>query len=366
MQRWKDGSTVINAMMLPAKPSSYGAAHLRFVERYITFLGEEGEDACFVRKFGDNPLCIVFCHGNYMDVGETEFTDVAKAAKKLKCTLVAPEYPGYGLSSGTVGEAPCIRAAFQCVQFVVGNLGFKPSQMIVYGQSIGSGVAVQLVLKMQKHWNHVPLALILQSALTSVKDLAKQLSFFGNFIANRFNSIKTIPALKLRNFFLMHGTNDELIHYNHSMRLYGAAEHIPNKDLDLIDNATHNLFPNLAPRIISFINNAIQYDTTNYVRTSSAPTPPPTLSPTSSSFFGFFSSLSSRSCVPSNPSSLSSADEPTIATSSASDDLVVERVLEKVLTEDEIIDRFAAQTQYVKSRQEATQKYLNLVSSFSS
>lgn len=59
--------------------------------------------------------------------------------------MFAYEYPGYGQSSGSPSDINVIKCIKLGYQFLVQELGFHATKIIVYGYSIGSGPSVTLV-----------------------------------------------------------------------------------------------------------------------------------------------------------------------------------------------------------------------------
>ena len=76
--------------------------------------------------------------------------------------LLAVDYRGYGRSVGEPSEAGFYDDGRAMVAYAQGRLGLKPAQLVLYGESIGSGVAVQMATEM-------PAAgLVLQSPFASL------------------------------------------------------------------------------------------------------------------------------------------------------------------------------------------------------
>ena len=91
-----------------------------------------------------------------------------------------------------------------------------PREIRVLGRSIGSGPASYLASRKCIG------ALVLMSAFTSIRDLAKDLAglWAKYLIRERFDNLKAITKVYCPTFFV-HGQQDTLIPHHHSKRLHG-------------------------------------------------------------------------------------------------------------------------------------------------
>lgn len=89
-----------------------------------------------------------------------------------------------------------------------------------------------------------PANLILISPYTSIGDVTKNMvgKLISNiFVKNRFQNIKKIPHVECP-ILLIHGMKDDLVPYEHSVRLSEAAVKSKLVKLDLMESMTHNKF----------------------------------------------------------------------------------------------------------------------------
>ncbi|EGD77386.1 hypothetical protein PTSG_12737 [Salpingoeca rosetta] len=293
MQFFKDASP-LNRLFFPCKPPGYGgqpqhsppsslsastSATMDPVLRDIVFLGPKG-DPCLKRAYTSRRVfphqrhhrqqqqqqqqqqqpqqpqehpCIIYFHGNFMDLGDMPYTEMPTVCTRLRATLLVPEYPGYGLALGSASEGGCLRIAEQVIDYAVQNLGFQHNQIVLVGRSIGSGVALQACAHLSRHYGP-PLAVVLQSAFTSLRDVARDLTSLGAVLSTRFPNKEVIDSLHITNLLLVHGEDDTLIGPGHSTALFEAATTVANKQLKLVKGATHNRFPaSTTMDIISFL-----------------------------------------------------------------------------------------------------------------
>ena len=60
--------------------------------------------------------------------------------------MLAYEYSGYGQSTGVCNDLNAIFDIQAAYEFLVEQMGFAPTKIILYGYSIGSGPSVTLVI----------------------------------------------------------------------------------------------------------------------------------------------------------------------------------------------------------------------------
>src|SRR5260221_21583 len=61
-------------------------------------------------------------------------------SKRFNAAALVFDYPGYGISDGEPSEAGCYAAANAAYDWLIREKGFKPQQIIIYGESLGGGV----------------------------------------------------------------------------------------------------------------------------------------------------------------------------------------------------------------------------------
>ncbi|HJL16143.1 MAG TPA: alpha/beta hydrolase [Sandaracinaceae bacterium LLY-WYZ-13_1] len=202
------------------------------------FLPGEGVDA-------DHPgPAVVFTHGNAELIDH--WPEMLAPYRALGVSVVLPEYRGYGRSAGSPSEAAIATDLRALHARLSAHPAVDATRLVYHGRSLGGG-AVGTLLD-----DHPPRALILESAFTSVPDVAASMLVPGFLIADRFELLDALrgyegPAL------LFHGVADRVIPVEHARRLAAAK---PDAELVLYDCGHNDLPPPDAdywPRITRFL-----------------------------------------------------------------------------------------------------------------
>ena len=194
-------------------PSSFGAS---FKDIYITTKDNVRINGWFV----SNPKAkytLLFFHGNAGNIGDR--IDKLQLLYQAGINIFIIDYRGFGKSHGTPSEPGFYRDAFASYDYLLNTSGVSPDQVIIYGESLGSAIAVDLAFHRKVK------ALILEGAFSSGRDMAvKFYPFLPRVIfSNSFDSLAKIKEINASKLFI-HSRDDEIVPFNLAEKLYGSAK----------------------------------------------------------------------------------------------------------------------------------------------
>ncbi len=195
---------------------------------------------------------IVFFHGNAANIS----LRMLKVDEYLAAGygVLLAEYRGYGGNPGSPSESGFYFDGQAYLDWLISTQAIAPERMILYGESIGGGVAVEMMVRLNKQ-NIKPLALVLEVPFTSLLDMAKKDYFFvpvDFLLMDRFmNSEKikdvTVPLL------IVNTEGDEIIPYQQGERLFALADE-PKKYVKIPGGDHNNLHRNgLQKYVLEFL-----------------------------------------------------------------------------------------------------------------
>lgn len=171
----------------------------------------------------DNPgarRIFLYCMGRNSDI--PSILDRISVLLETGQSVFAFEYRGFGKSSGRRHLRSMCEDARSACQTLTEILGFAADQIVVVGESLGTGAAGSLALTM-------PVAgLLLKSGFASLGRLGKELYplparlYFEWQFPKQFDNCRTASLVKMP-LLLVHGLCDELIPHHHSNQILAAS-----------------------------------------------------------------------------------------------------------------------------------------------
>lgn len=218
-------------------PSKYPAGDwtLPANAKDVTFEASDGTRLHGWWLAAENPRAtIVYSHGNGGNI--THRKAVAENLRNLGANVFLYDYRGYGRSEGRPFESGIYldgEAAWDCV---VGRFGAEPGSVVLFGESLGCSVALQLALKRQSA------GVILQAPFTNFREMAwKTLPIpIGWALSSKFDNLEAIERLKVP-LLVIHGEEDSLVPISMGKRVFEGAK--VEKWFVSIPGAGHNDVP---------------------------------------------------------------------------------------------------------------------------
>jgi fermentation-respiration switch protein FrsA (DUF1100 family) len=191
-------------------------------------IGLEYEDVAFTAEDGvrlhgwwiphPRPRAVLLhLHGNAGNVSHR--LELIRIFHDLGLAVLIFDYRGYGGSQGRPSEAGTQRDSLAAWRHLTGTRGFAPGQIVLHGQSLGAALAAWLAARER------PGALVLESAFTSVPELAAELYPWlpaRRLARFRYATLEYLGRVRAP-VLVIHSPQDEIIPYAHGQRLYEAA-----------------------------------------------------------------------------------------------------------------------------------------------
>jgi fermentation-respiration switch protein FrsA (DUF1100 family) len=153
--------------------------------------------------------------------------------------LIAVSYRGYGKSGGFPTEAGIYDDARATIDYATHTLAIPQEKLVYFGESLGSGVAVQMASERK------PGLLMLEAAYTSVETRSAELYpfLFGvrHLVLDKYDSLSKIKNVHCP-LVMLHGEKDSIIPTMHGRTLFAAANE--PKNLVLYKEVDHTDYTN--------------------------------------------------------------------------------------------------------------------------
>lgn len=177
------------------------------------------------------PLGVVlYFHGNKQNI--TRYAPVAPAFTKQGYEVWMLDYPGYGKSTGPFTEQRLYDWAL--VFYKLARARFKPDSIILYGRSMGSGIAAQLAairdcrhLVLETPYYSFPAVIGAYCPLYPVERMIR-------FKIPTWQYLQQVTAPVT----IFHGTRDGVIRYSNAQRLKPFLK--PGDQFITIEGGSHN------------------------------------------------------------------------------------------------------------------------------
>jgi fermentation-respiration switch protein FrsA (DUF1100 family) len=188
--------------------------------------------AWFAPPRNKNGKVVVIFHGNAGNIAMR--SNKARILIDHGYGVLLAEYRGFSGNPGSPSEQGLYNDGRAAIKWL-GDKGYSKDRLVIYGESVGTGVAVQMAQEIQPKW------LILEAPFTSAADVAKDayhhLLPVDLLMHDRFDSIDKIAQVKSR-LLVVQGTDDEVIPIKFGERLFATANQ--PKCMFVVHDAHHN------------------------------------------------------------------------------------------------------------------------------
>jgi pimeloyl-ACP methyl ester carboxylesterase len=189
---------------------------------------------------------VLYFHGNRENINH--YAEFAGNFTRNHYEVWMADYPGYGKSTGELTEQVMYEEALQV--YKLARSKYEPGQIIIYGRSLGSGIAAQLAaIRDCKR-------LVLETPYYSMTSMIRRLFWMYpvdqllhyKFPTYQYLSKVTAPVS------IFHGTNDGVISYHNGDRLKEVLK--PGDEFITIPGGSHNdldTFPLMQKKLDSLL-----------------------------------------------------------------------------------------------------------------
>ena len=172
---------------------------------------------------------LIYSHGNAEDVGlSLPYLDYL--SHFCDCHVLAYEYCGYSIAEGDASEQNCYECIQAAYDYLVRDCSIPPSQVILFGRSLGTGPTIDLAAKLCDGTEGDAgtrddriAACILQSPLESAgRCVLGTMASYMLYPLDIFRSYEKITKLAPIPVLIMHGTEDRVVPIGNGKALYKA------------------------------------------------------------------------------------------------------------------------------------------------
>jgi hypothetical protein len=182
---------------------------------------------------GNPGAVLLYLHGNAGHIGHR--ADRVRPYLDAGFGVLLLEYRGYGGNPGQPSEAGFYSDARAALDFLA-QQRVAPERVVLYGESLGTGVAVQMAVE------RACSALVLEAPYTSVAAVAQSRYWMfpvRPLVLHKFDSLSKIVRVRCP-VFVLHGERDRIIPIRYGRELFHAAS-VP-KDAKWFAEGNHTNF----------------------------------------------------------------------------------------------------------------------------
>lgn len=166
---------------------------------------------------GASSRVLLYFHGNAGNISHRLYS--IRDFHEIGLSVFIIDYRGYGQSVGKPSEQGLYRDGEAAWQYLTGERGIAPADIIVFGRSLGGSVAARLAARVN------PGALIVESSFTSVPDIGQDAyPWLPVRLLSRFEHPTLEDVAKTMSpVLVVHSRDDEIIPFRHGEAIFSAA-----------------------------------------------------------------------------------------------------------------------------------------------
>lgn len=173
---------------------------------------------------------VLYFHGNRKNI--SWYAKYVPAFTNAGYEVWMIDYPGFGKSTGPLNEERLYAYSAQLYKLARGR--FSPDSIILYGKSMGTGIAAELASKQKAKM------LVLETPYYSIRSLVKRLLPIypiDRLIHYEFPTYRFLPDV-MEPITIIQGTDDGVVPYSQAQKLLPLLK--PNDKFVTIEGGSHN------------------------------------------------------------------------------------------------------------------------------
>ncbi|EPE28180.1 alpha/beta-Hydrolase [Glarea lozoyensis ATCC 20868] len=245
-------STIPRALIYPShipnlartevpKPSQFGITD--FEELMIPTPDGEKLSAFYIRGpkgRGHSNTTVLMFHGNAGNIGHR--VPIARMfVQRMGCSVLMLEYRGYGLSTGSPDEAGLMIDAQTGYDYLRNRAETRDNDIVIYGQSLGGAVSIQLAAKNQNDGKLI--GVVLENTFLSMRKLIPSIIPPARYLTLLCHQVWAsdtyLPSITELPILFLSGLQDEIVPPSHMRRLYEICQ-TPMKVWKPLPSGDHN------------------------------------------------------------------------------------------------------------------------------
>ncbi|KAK9090269.1 hypothetical protein Sjap_023446 [Stephania japonica] len=158
---------------------------------------------------------LLYSHGNAADLGQM-YELLVQLSIHLRLNVLGYDYSGYGQSTGKPSEQQTYADIEAAYKYLEESCGAKQEEIILYGQSVGSGPTLDLAARLSRLR-----AVVLHSPILS--GLRVMYPVKRTYWFDIYKNIDKIPLVSCP-VLVIHGTSDDVVDWSHGKQLWDLCK----------------------------------------------------------------------------------------------------------------------------------------------
>lgn len=202
--------------------------------------GEDEAVALYFPAKEPQTVTLAYFHGNADQLGHGPASIGQDFQETHQLGFYGIEYPGYGEAAGSPNEQSIMSAADQLLRHLsaLDGLSVPQEQVVLFGQSIGCAVAVEMALRGFGNWVILlsPFSSLHSMAVSAYPFVKPALDLLPFVLLDKFDNLAKVGRVR-QSSLVLHGTDDEIVPLAQGQEI---SRGLPNATFSVLQAAHHN------------------------------------------------------------------------------------------------------------------------------